>query len=133
MIHKGVAEMESLLDDAKKNGGGVIFVDETYQLISDRMGKQVLDFILPLAEALDGKYGKLVWVFAGYKTDMDKLFEHNPGIPSRFPLQFVFKDYSDEELFVDGANGEVFAGTFVGCAAGEGRELEGRCDGWLVG
>ena len=90
--------MESLLDDAKKNGGGVIFVDETYQLISDRMGKQVLDFILPLAEALDGKYGKLVWVFAGYKTDMDKLFEHNPGIPSRFPLQFVFKDYSDEEL-----------------------------------
>ena len=71
LIHKGVAEMESLLDNAKKNGGGVIFVDETYQLISDRMGKQVLDFILPLAEALDGKYGKLVWVFAGYKTDMD--------------------------------------------------------------
>jgi hypothetical protein len=98
LIHKGVAEMESLVDAAKKKGGGVIFVDETYQLVSDRQGKQVLDFILPLAEGLDGKYGKLVWVFAGYKTDMDKLFEHNPGIPSRFPLQFSFDDYSDDEL-----------------------------------
>ena len=58
----------------------------------------MLDFILPLAEGLRGEYGNLVWVFAGYKKDMDKLFEHNPGMPSRFPLHFKFEDYSDHEL-----------------------------------
>ena len=29
---------------------------------------------------------------------MDKLFEHNPGLPSRFPNKFLFEDYSDDEL-----------------------------------
>jgi hypothetical protein len=29
---------------------------------------------------------------------MDKLFEFNAGLPSRFPNQFIFEDYSDEEL-----------------------------------
>ena len=29
---------------------------------------------------------------------MDKLFEHNPGLPSRFPTKLVFEDYSPEEL-----------------------------------
>lgn len=29
---------------------------------------------------------------------MDKLFEFNPGLPSRFPNQFHFEDYTDDEL-----------------------------------
>ena len=82
----------------KEKGGGVLFVDEGYQLASDREGKKVLDFILPLAESLDTEYGCLVWVFAGYKKPLEKLFEHNEGLPSRFPHRFIFQDYTDEEL-----------------------------------
>jgi len=41
---------------------------------------------------------QVVWVFAGYKKPMEKLFMHNPGLPSRFPLQFKFQDYSEGEL-----------------------------------
>src|SRR5690242_4934321 len=44
------------------------------------------------------KYGKVVWVFAGYSKDMEKLFEHNAGLPSRFPVRFRFPDYKDNEL-----------------------------------
>jgi hypothetical protein len=40
----------------------------------------------------------LVWIFAGYKKPLEKLFEHNEGLPSRFPLRFVFEDYTDDEL-----------------------------------
>lgn len=50
------------------------------------------------AERLSGEYGDIVWILAGYKKDMEKLFEHNPGLPSRFPSTFTFEDYTDEEL-----------------------------------
>ena len=90
--------LQDLLEDVKGGGGGVIFVDEAYQLATDREGKKVLDFILPLAESLDTEYGSLVWVFAGYKKPLEKLFEHNDGLPSRFPYRFIFEDYTDAEL-----------------------------------
>lgn len=91
--------MKDILEDMKDVGGGVVFVDEAYQLVSDNQGKKILDFILPLAESLTTQdYGKVVWVFAGYKKQMEKMFEYNDGLPSRFPLRYVFQDYSDDEL-----------------------------------
>lgn len=36
--------------------------------------------------------------FAGYAKDMEKLFEFNEGLPSRFPETLYFPDYSDELL-----------------------------------
>eukprot|EP00985_Skeletonema_marinoi_P035349 scaffold46335_cov80-Skeletonema_marinoi.AAC.1 len=71
LIQGGVNGLQDLLKDMKDEGGGVIFVDEAYQLATDREGKKVLDFILPLAESLDTEYGSLVWVFAGYKKQME--------------------------------------------------------------
>jgi hypothetical protein len=94
----GVKGCQEMLEEVKEKGGGVIFVDEAYQLASDREGEKVLDFILPLAESLDTEYGCLVWVFAGYKKPLEKLFEYNDGLPSRFPFRFIFEDYTDEEL-----------------------------------
>eukprot|EP00798_Chlamydomonas_sp_ICE-L_P020756 gene20756-27576_t len=98
LVNRGVTYMKEKLAEVKEAGGGVLFVDEAYQLVSDRVGRQVLDFILPLAEGLASEYGPLVWLFAGYTKDMDSLFEHNVRLPSRFPLRFAFKDYSDKEL-----------------------------------
>ena len=48
------------------SGGGTIFVDEAYQLITDGRGKQVLDFIL--AE-MENNVGKTVWIVAGYNRE----------------------------------------------------------------
>ena len=58
LIQGGVKGLEDILADLKKKGGGVVFVDEAYQLASDREGKKVLDFILPIAESLNTEYGK---------------------------------------------------------------------------
>ena len=98
LIYDGIKGLKDMLDEMKEAGGGIIFVDEAYQLKSDREGKKALDFILPLAEKLQTEYGDLVWIFAGYKKPMEALFEHNEGLPSRFPLRFVFEDYTDSEL-----------------------------------
>ena len=98
LINDGIKALQDMLKELKVVGGGVIFVDEAYQLVSDQMGKKALDFILPLAEGLNSEFGAIVWVFAGYKKQMETLFEHNDGLPSRFPLRFVFADYTDAEL-----------------------------------
>jgi hypothetical protein len=96
--NKGVSHLEELLEKVKEAGGGVIFIDEAYQLATDKVGEKLLDFILPISESLDGPFGKLVWILAGYPKEMEKLFEHNVGLPSRFPQLFTFADYSALEM-----------------------------------
>ena len=55
----------------------------------------MLDFLLAEIENLTGK---VVFIFAGYRKEMEKFFEHNPGLPSRIPYTLHFADYTDEEL-----------------------------------
>ena len=95
LINRGVKYLEEELEKVTEAKGGVIFVDEAYQLAADAQGKRVLDFILPFAESLHGPHGALVWIFAGYQKDMEKLFEHNAGLPSRFPLRAIFKSFRE--------------------------------------
>lgn len=80
-----------------KAGGGAIFIDEAYQLTgtSNFGGGQVLDFLL--AE-MENHVGKLVFILAGYNRQMEKFFEHNPGLTSRVPHRLQFEDYKDSEL-----------------------------------
>jgi hypothetical protein len=74
-----------------------MFIDEAYQLTDAHnfQGKQVLDFLL--AE-MENNVGKVVFIFAGYNREMEKFFEHNPGLSSRVPYKLQFKDYEDTEL-----------------------------------
>ncbi|KAH0828788.1 P-loop containing nucleoside triphosphate hydrolase protein [Lanmaoa asiatica] len=94
---EGVQGAQKMIDDAIKAGGGAIFIDEAYQLVSehDQSGRQVLDFLL--AE-MENRVGTLVFILAGYSKQMEKFFEHNPGLPSRVPFQLTFADYTDKEL-----------------------------------
>ena len=94
---EGVQGAQKLIDDALKVGGGAIFIDEAYQLVSehDQSGKQVLDFLLV---EMENRVGTLVFIVAGYSKQMEKFFEHNPGLPSRVPHQLTFADYTDKEL-----------------------------------
>lgn len=93
----GVPGCKKHLEEICNNGGGALFIDEAYQLVSGQNpgGGQVLDFLLAEVENLTGK---LVFILAGYSKNMEAFFAHNPGIPSRFPIEFQFRDYSDIEL-----------------------------------
>ncbi|KFG84658.1 putative nonsense-mediated mRNA decay protein [Metarhizium anisopliae] len=97
LANMGVSGCEKLLEDLKDNGGGVLFIDEAYQLSSGNSpgGKAVLDYLLAEVENLRGKVS---FVIAGYDKQMETFFAHNPGFPSRFPIQMRFNDYSDDEL-----------------------------------
>ncbi|KAF8159714.1 P-loop containing nucleoside triphosphate hydrolase protein [Crassisporium funariophilum] len=97
LSHEGVDGIKKHLDDIIKKGGGAIFVDEAYQLTSghNMHGPAILDFLL--AE-MENNLGTLVFILAGYNKEMEKFFEHNPGLKSRVPYSLQFADYKDEEL-----------------------------------
>ncbi|KFH44801.1 Stage V sporulation protein K-like protein [Hapsidospora chrysogenum ATCC 11550] len=93
----GPGGAQQLLDSVLEEGGGVIFIDEAYQLSSGNSpgGRAVMDFLLAEVENLNGK---ICFVLAGYTKPMEQFFAHNPGLPSRFPREMKFNDYTDEEL-----------------------------------
>jgi len=97
LANEGIQGAKKLIDDALKAGGGAIFIDEAYQLASeyDQSGRPVLDFLLV---EMENRVGTLVFILAGYNKEMEKFFEHNPGIPSRVPYSLQFSDYKDAEL-----------------------------------
>jgi len=86
-----------MLNALIQSGGGVFFIDEAYQLTSGNSagGAAVLDYLL--AE-MENRIGTVVFVLAGYNREMEKFFEHNPGLKSRVPYQIQFEDYEDNEL-----------------------------------
>lgn len=82
---------QKFLDDHK---GGVIFIDEAHQLAQDEYGKQVLETMVPWSY----NNRDTVIILAGYPQHMRRFFAHDPGLTSRFPTKFEFKDYKVEDL-----------------------------------
>ncbi|KAE8454278.1 hypothetical protein EG329_005203 [Mollisiaceae sp. DMI_Dod_QoI] len=99
LVHGGVGAFKAHLRDLKATRGGVFFIDEAYQLTEppSRRGNLVLDYLLHETEDLAGE---VIFLFAGYKENMEKFFEHNPGFASRIPYTIHFEDYTDEELMM---------------------------------
>ena len=94
LLNGKLAKMEKDLASIEAAGGGVYFVDEAYTLApwSSSVGRELLDFLLPYME---DHRETLVVVLAGYSAQMDRLFMHNEGLPSRFPKTLMFPDFSD--------------------------------------
>ncbi|MCJ1462518.1 hypothetical protein MMC07_001120 [Pseudocyphellaria aurata] len=95
----GIAGIKKHIEEIKNAGGGAMFLDEAYQLTNDHNygGRQVLDFLL--AE-MENHVGEIVFILAGYNKEMEKFFEHNPGLLSRVPYCLQFTDYDDDELLL---------------------------------
>lgn len=78
--------------------GGVLFVDEAYQLTqggSNDFGKQAVETFIT---ELENNRDKFVAIFAGYTEDMDRFLEANAGLRSRIPLTLTFDPYTPDEV-----------------------------------
>ncbi|SFR04791.1 AAA+-type ATPase, SpoVK/Ycf46/Vps4 family [Lentzea waywayandensis] len=79
--------------------GGVLFVDEAYELAAvsrlDQYGQEALAVLL---EEMENRRGQFVLVAAGYPEEMRRFLDANPGLASRFDLQIDFRAYTDQEL-----------------------------------
>lgn len=78
--------------------GGVLFIDEAYQLTpgySNDFGKQAIETLIT---ALENYRDKFITIFAGYTKEMEQFLDTNPGLRSRIPITIVFPDYSSQEI-----------------------------------
>lgn len=82
----------------KKAMGGILFIDEAYSLSrggEKDFGKEAID---TLVKAMEDHKNNFILILAGYSEEMDFFLQCNPGLPSRFPLQLDFPDYSIDQL-----------------------------------
>lgn len=107
----------------KENDGGVIFLDEAYELSSvDKKGGYENEALTELMKCMDD-YSKTTVIVAGYRQDMEeKLFKSNPGLKRRFETEFNLKPFSPSELV------EIL----VRKVKAEGLEMEEKAKNWLA-
>ncbi len=82
----------------KKAMGGILFIDEAYSLArgGDKdFGKEAIDC---LVKGMEDRKNDFILILAGYSEEMEQFLATNPGLPSRFPIQVDFEDYSIEQL-----------------------------------
>ncbi|MFD2626704.1 AAA family ATPase [Salibacterium salarium] len=78
--------------------GGVLFIDEAYQLAgksNNDFGKQAIETLLTYIE---NHRDKFIVILAGYTNEMDEFLKVNPGLRSRIPNNIIFPDYSPDEV-----------------------------------
>lgn len=84
---------------AKEAMGGVLFLDEAYQLVdgslAESYGQEAID---TLVKIMEDHRNELILIVAGYPEDMKKFLHANAGLESRFKRTIEFPDYSPEEM-----------------------------------
>ena len=80
--------------------GGVLFIDEAYSLAIGSGGTYDYgaEAVATLIKAMEDHKDNLVVIFAGYRNEMKKFTDMNPGIASRIGYTFDFPDYSVDNL-----------------------------------
>jgi len=92
-------EERSLRQVLEKAKGGVLMIDEAYLLNGKNdndSGKMVIQLLMNILA--DETQRDIAIVLCGYKDEMKKLLDLNPGLQSRFPNRFEFQDFTVDEL-----------------------------------
>ncbi len=85
-------------EQLRKAYGGILFIDEAYSLArggEKDFGKEAIDC---LVKGIEDHRGEVILILAGYRQEMERFLDANPGLRSRFPIHIDFPDYSQQEL-----------------------------------
>lgn len=83
----------------EKAENGVLMIDEAYTLYGENEkdpGRNVLQQMM--TTLADESKRNMAVVLCGYKEPMQKMLDSNPGLESRFPNRFEFKDFTLNQL-----------------------------------
>ncbi len=79
---------------------GVLFIDEAYALVPEDGNGQDYgqEAISTLLKRMEDYRDSLVVIIAGYRNEMQRFIDSNPGLQSRFNRYIDFPDYTAAEL-----------------------------------
>jgi SpoVK/Ycf46/Vps4 family AAA+-type ATPase len=78
--------------------GGVLFIDEAYNLVSRKDDMYGNEAVAELLTRLENDRGKFICIVAGYTKEIKTFLESNSGFGSRFTDYINFEDYSPAEM-----------------------------------
>jgi stage V sporulation protein K len=87
-------------DQIKKALGGILFIDEAYSLATGGDKDFGKESISTLIKAMEDNRNRFIVILAGYRDEMTRFIQSNPGIRSRFPIHIGFPDYTTGELML---------------------------------
>lgn len=96
------SESEKTLEAIEEARGGILFIDEAYQLFQPGdpkdPGKFVIETLLTALSDPDSRDWMLI--LAGYPDEMRRMLDMNPGFKSRIPDSnvYLFPDFTEPEL-----------------------------------
>lgn len=76
--------------------GGILFVDEAYQLANSQQDIQILHQFVQIITEPD--FSDVIVIFAGYREQINTLLQANPGLESRMPNEIEFDNMPIEAL-----------------------------------
>jgi len=77
---------------------GVLFIDEAYSLTPSHHGDYAEEVLATIVKNMEDHRNEFAVIAAGYKDEMSKFVNSNPGLRSRFQTFIHFEDYSTDEL-----------------------------------
>eukprot|EP00938_MAST-03A_sp_MAST-3A-sp1_P004955 g4955.t1 len=128
------ATEKKTMEKVEEARGGVLFIDEAYQLYkedsSKDFGHEAIETIMNVLHDNDP-----VIIFAGYPNEMKSFMNANPGLRRRVGRTFLFEDYEFEhiaKIFVN-KNMKQAGGYKIKNDEGEGNLSSEEAAMWLAG
>lgn len=82
----------------KEAMGGVLFIDEAYDLARETANDFGREAINLLIAEMENRRDEFIVILAGYTNDMENLMDMNEGFRSRIRHRIPFPDYTPEQL-----------------------------------
>ncbi|MDE5560330.1 MAG: AAA family ATPase [Bacteroidaceae bacterium] len=96
------SEAEKTLAAIEEAQGGILFIDEAYQLCQPDDARDPGKFVIEtlLTALADSDKRDWMLILAGYPDEMKRMFDMNPGFKSRIPASniYCFEDFTECEL-----------------------------------
>lgn len=96
------AEAEKTLEAIEAAQGGILLIDEAYQLYQPNDPRDPGKFVIEtlLTSLADTSRSDWMLILAGYPQEMRRMLDMNPGFKSRIPDSniYLFDDFSEAEL-----------------------------------
>jgi AAA+ superfamily predicted ATPase len=77
---------------------GILFIDEAYSLVGENQDDFGKEAVSTLIKRMEDDRNRIIVILAGYKDEMEKFINSNPGLQSRFNRYIHFDDYNPGEL-----------------------------------